>query len=777
MTPPCNCGRCLRSASSGDENAVACYTETMRFRSRLGVTLMVVLATACHQTPSGPMTPSALNTPRLTVAPASESAVTVDRIAMFPPPGWQVPRMVRTSPDGAWVTYLQSESGGADMALFAFDAKTLTHRVLLRASDLVASERPLSRDEELRRERQRTQIQGITSYAWAAHANVMLVPVAGRVFVRRGEGAPIELPGDGIIDPKLSADGTKVAFARDRELWLAEIDGPTRALTQGAPVGVTRGQSDFNMQEEVHEPSGIWWSPQGDKIAYLEVDERKVAEVPILGFRGAADLQLLRYPRSGGNNPSVRLGIIDLAGTTTWVELPRTAGSDATGDYLGRIAWSADGKGIFLQRLSRDQKHVALLHVDVGTGKGRTLLEHADPAWTAMTEQRPLASGKLLAVWPHEHRQHLALVHPETGAIERRVTSGAWDVFHVVGVDAKGRALIVANKDTPLERALYAVNLEDGSIERMSPESGVHAIDADHPEHGWTDIHSAHDRPPCAAIYDAAGKVVGAIDFPRDPDIERLALRPPTLVRIPASGDAPLLHGALLEPRNRKPGVRYPAIVVVYGGPAVQSVLDDYNPRLLWQHLADRGFVVFQVDNRGSAGYGHAFEAPIRERLGEVELTDQLRALDWLSAQEFVDADRVGIYGHSYGGYMALTGMLRAPGRYKVGVAGSPVTDWSLYDTGYTERYMATPATNEAGYRDTSLAPVAKNLAGKLLVIHALMDENVHFEHTAKLIDAFVAADRTFDLMVFPGERHGYRSAAARRYAYRRVIDYFVENL
>ncbi len=723
------------------------------------------------------MTTQPAATATASVAPASKSPVTIDRIASFPPPGWHVPRMLRNSPDGAWVTYLESENGSADMALFGFDTKTHTHRVLLRATELVANARPLSRDEELRRERQRTQIQGITSYAWAARANVMLIPVAGRVFVRRADGTLSELEGDGIIDPKLSADGTKVAFARGRELWLSDVDGRARALTQDAKEGVTRGQSDFNMQEEFHEPSGLWWSPTGDKLAYLEVDEHEVAQVPILGFRGALDLQLLRYPRSGTTNPTVRLGIIDLTGKTTWVVLPVSAALDANHAYLGRITWSADGRSLFLQRLSRDQRHLAMVHVDVATGTSHTLIEHEDAAWTEMTAQYPLANGKVVAIWPHQERQHLVVLHPQTGVVERQVTAGAWDIFQLAGLDLKGRALVVANKDAVLERALYAVNLDDGAMERMSPESGVHAIEAGHPEHGWTDVHSAHDRPPVVTIYDAGGKAVGGIDIPHDPDIERLQLRPARLVRIPAEGSAPELHGALLEPRDRRPGQRYPAIVVVYGGPAVQSILDDYNPRLLWQHLADRGFVVLQVDNRGAAGYGHAFETPIREHLGDIELKDQLRALDWLSAQEFVDGKRVGIYGHSYGGYMALTAMLRAPGRYKVGVAGSPVTDWSLYDTGYTERYMATPLTNEAGYRDSALAPVAKNLTGKLLVIHALMDENVHFEHTAKLIDAFVAADRNFDLMLFPGERHGYRSLTARRYAYRRVIEYFVENL
>jgi dipeptidyl-peptidase-4 len=263
---------------------------------------------------------------------------------------------------------------------------------------------------------------------------------------------------------------------------------------------------------------------------------------------------------------------------------------------------------------------------------------------------------------------------------------------------------------------------------------------------------------------------------PKEPDFDDMRLRAPELVTV-SSGEGPELHGALLKPRDMVAGVKYPLIVMVYGGPGVQTVLDQWNPRLLWQHLADRGFVIWQLDNRGSTGRGHAFETPIDQKMGEIELTDQLRGLDHVTQYPFVDAERVGIYGHSYGGYMTLIAMLRAADRFQVGVSGSPVTDWRYYDTGYTERYMGTPESNPKGYDSTSILSEADKLEGKLMIIHALMDENVHFEHTAAMIDAFVAADKDFDLLVFPGERHGYRSPKARRYAYRRVVEYFVEHL
>jgi dipeptidyl-peptidase-4 len=216
---------------------------------------------------------------------------------------------------------------------------------------------------------------------------------------------------------------------------------------------------------------------------------------------------------------------------------------------------------------------------------------------------------------------------------------------------------------------------------------------------------------------------------------------------------------------------------MVYGGPGHQTVQNKWAPRLLWQHLADRGVVVFQLDNRGTPSRGRAFENAIYRHLGEVELADQLAGLDYLAGLPFVDPDRVGIYGHSYGGFMAALALLRAPTRFRVGIAGSPVVDWRIYDTGYTERYMSTPTANEVGYAASDLTTLASNLRGKLLVLHALMDENVHFQNSARLVEALTAAGKPFDLFVFPGERHGYQSPQARRYASERVVDYFARNL
>jgi len=738
---------------------------------------------ACHPPP-----PATTPTPSMTSNQAGASVlrgieastVSFERIASFPPPGWQIPRKVHFSPDGKLVTYLRSEQSGDRMALFAFDVATGEHRVLVRAADLVDPSKPMSREEELRRERQRQRIRGVTGYAWAKHKPVMLLPLGGDVFVRLEDGSIKALTSspEPEIDPKLCADGTQVAFSRKGELYtIAVADGNETQLTHDAEPGVTRGQSDFNGQEEFGEPSGLWWSPDCNRIAYLEVDERHVREVPVMGYRGDADLQKLRYPRAGDPNPKVRLGVVDLqSAKTTWIDMPKGANIDPDDQYLGRLKWSRDGSALFFQRLSRNQRHLALVRSDPTTGESQHIVEESDETWTELSPMAPLANGELLwTAWRDGHR-HIERRNAQ-GGNAKSLTAGAWDVFDLVGVDEeRARVLFVGNKDAVLDRQLYAVPLGGGDIVRLSALGGQHEVRADNATQGWVDVHSALDRIPRAELFDGNGKTLGAIPVPKDDDLDALRLRTPQRIEVPLP-DGPVLHGLLLEPRDRQPGVRYPAILMVYGGPGVQVIQNEWNPRLLWQHLADRGFVILQIDNRGAKGRGHAFESPIYENLGHVELSDQLRALDYLSQLDYVDGERVGIYGHSYGGYMAAMAMMRAPGRFKVGVSGSPVTDWRFYDTGYTERFMGTPEGNPDGYAKSEIAQDAAGLAGKLFIIHALMDENVHFAHTAVLVDALVAADKDFDLLVFPGERHGYRSPKARRYAYRRVVDYFIENL
>ncbi|WP_437738595.1 DPP IV N-terminal domain-containing protein [Sorangium sp. So ce1335] len=713
------------------------------------------------------------------IAGPEASRVTYAHLGRQPPLGAKLPRAIQHAPDGKLVTFLQRQPDSPEQALFAFDTASREVRQLVASSDLLKETRPLSREEELRRERQRMFSRGITAYAWARRAPVLLIPFGGDLFLRDAGGAIVRLTDtpEPEIDPKVCGGGERVVFVRGRELFMIDVASRREtALTRGAPEGVSRGQSDFNGQEEFEEPSGFWISPGCDKVAYLEVDERDVAEVPIFGVReGREDLMMQRYPRVGGKNPRVKAGIVDLATRRTrWIQWK--GGEQER--YLGRFAWAPDGKALWFQTISRDQQRLALLRADARSGEAAEIVAETSPTWVDFGHMRLLErSPRFLWATAASGHTHITLRDAGSGAELAKLTAGDWDVTSLEPPDEeRGEARFVATKDGPTERHLYAVPLEGGEVKRLTSDPGVHFVAVAPKGPGYVDVHSGLGRPWKGAVRGAGNAELGALPVPVDPELADLGLRAPEIVKVRAeSGDT--LYGALLAPRTIEPGRRYPVVVMVYGGPGVQTVFNAWSPLLLWNHLADRGVVVFQLDNRGSANRGRAFEAPIHGRLGEVELVDQIAGLEFLKTLPYVDAGRVGIHGLSYGGTMVLHALLRAPDRFHVGVAGSPGSDFRLYDTGYTERYMGLLGTAAARYEAADVTKHAANLRGKLLVMHGLMDENVHIAHTAKVIEALMAADKRFDMVVFPGERHGYRSPVASRFATREVVEYLAEHL
>ncbi len=714
--------------------------------------------------------------------------MTFTDMAKYPEPGWNIPRAVKFSPDGKTLTFLMSEGGDRTMALYALDlgAAAAAPRVLVRASDLASSATGPSLQEELRNERQRKRIEGITDYGWASRSQAIVLPAAGDVFVRTEAGKVVRVTDtpDPELDPKLSPDGSRVAFVRDDDVFVADVASGkvARAFKSSPAKGWTRGQSDFNQQEEFDEPSGLFWSSDGKRIIALEVNEGAVETTPVLGFRkGRPDLMMQRYPVAGATNPTVRVRVAELATQReAQLDLPKSVPADA---YLGRIRSLPDGESLLLTALDRKQQTLAVVLAAPGTPRApRVVARFRAPGkgWVEVGDVVIHPSGKrAFVLGPSEGRQRPFEIDlagdDDAGTARTRVLmSGAGDAVELVGYDESSQRLLftATTADEPIGRQLFAV--ADGAAPvRLTTLAGTHEVTAASRGGAWFDLHSSARVPPSATV---RGAIEHVVPLPAAPEIAKLDLRTPEPMEI-ETPDGVKLHGAVLGPRTVEPGKRYPLVLMVYGGPGVQTVVDRWGPRLLWQHLADRGFFVAQFDNRGSSGRGYDFAGPIAGKLGEVELADQLTALDALTSRLPIDSARTAIYGHSYGGFLALAAMLRAPGRFAVGISGSPVTDWRLYDSGYTERFMGSPAENAAGYDAAELSRLAPALRGHLLVVHALMDENVHFQSSANLFDALVAAQRPFDMFVFPGERHGYRSPAAKEYAMQLVTRYLTRHL
>lgn len=709
-------------------------------------------------------------------ASGSQAAgLTLDRVARYPPPGGRVAGTFKFTHDGQHLYYLAPEGPAGARVLVREVVATGKREVVGRSSADGPS--GLSREEILRRERLRLQDTGITQYVLAERADQVVYAFGDELFlVRPGAAAErLEAPGKGALSPRLSPDGRRLAYVRGGDLHVLDLaTGEERRLTTSARDGVTNGLAEYIAQEEIGRADGFWWSPDGAAIAFAEVDETGIPGFPIVQQgRETPAVETYRYPFAGGPNARVRLGVVAAeGGAVRWLD---PGPGPATGEgYLARVAFGRDG-ALYAQVQSRDQRRLRLVRFAPGDFAPRDLLDRRSEAWvTADDAFQPLEDGRFIASSEASGRRHLEL-RAADGALVADLTPGDFDVDVLAGVDEKrGLLFFTAARGQALTRPAWRVALAGGAPRRLGPDEGFHALTVAPGGRRLVDLHDALASPPRADLLDDEGKPVRVVDANDDPEVARLALRPPTLVTVPGADGTPL-NGALFLPPGAASGRKHPALVRVYGGPTVQTVKDSWEVTqdLRAQHLAASGYVVFRLDNRGTPRRGRAFETSNYRRLGTLEVEDQIAGARWLAARPEVDGARIGIYGWSYGGYMALLCLLRAPDLFKAAVAGAPVTDWDGYDTHYTERFMGTPADNADGYRGASVLPIAASLARPLLIVHGMADENVHFRHTARLINALNAAGRAYELLAFPDERHLPRGHGDRLLLERRLLEHF----
>ena len=680
--------------------------------------------------------------------------------------------MVGFTPDSAGVCWLHADDGGLVRSLWRIDVESGERTVIAGPG----ADAPMSREEELLRERTRTRELGVPAYSWARKSAKPVLMIPGPTVRASVNGKPLkDVPGsEGALTPTLSPDGTKLSFVRGGELYVVRLDGSVEAarLTAGAEDGLTHGLPDYNAQEEFGLLRGHWWSDD-ERIAYLRVDERHVAPYPIVHQGGGeVDVETHRYPFAGEENPRVALYVIDASGGLAMqMSLPQEDG------YLVRVAWwptEDGGQRLVAQWINRAQNRLQLLTFD-DNGAPTVLIDEQQEPWVNVADDaHGLADGTFL--WSSELSgyRHLSL-RAADGSEVRQLTGGEWIVDGAIGVDEDGGwVYFTSTRNSPLERQVERVSLSGGWIETLSEPGGIHHATLSR-DGRWLAVQSSsRHAPPSIALVSTDGVERRTIYESRaDPD--KLALTPPEL-RTFSAADGATLYGALYRPDGDGP---HPLLVAVYGGPHAQTVVDAWGLTvdLRAQYLAQQGFLVLKLDNRGMAGRGLEFEAHLHRQMGTIEVDDQAGAVEQLAEESLIDAERVGVYGWSYGGYMTVMSMLRRPDLFRVGVAGAPVSDWDGYDTGYTERYMGTPQDNAEGYREGSLLTHANRLHGNLLLIHGGVDENVHFRHTARLITALTESDRDYDLLMFPQERHMPRNQSGLEYQERRVARYFTDRL
>src|SRR5882757_2646575 len=712
--------------------------------------------------------------------PTGGKALTVERIYSQPSLSGRLTRGLAWTPDGKQLSYFETKGLGkeAKTELWAMDAASGERRLLVAADKLetilpAETSRPTQATGLGRRAPSQYQwapdgagilFQGPTALAWLDAKSQ-----TGRTLVS-GKAA--------IADPKISPDGRYVSFVRDHNVWVVNLaDGKERAITQGGTEEIRRGELDWVYPEELECKNGYWWAPDSSAIAYLEMDERRVSQYPLVDFSSpSGEAEKERYPAAGGANPIVRVFVASLSGGE-----PRAMDTGAETDiYIPRVNWLTDSKHLAIQRLNRTQTTLDLLMGDAASGKTRTALSENDPNWINVSDDLYFLKDGKRFLWSSERSgyRHLYLYGLD-GKEEAQLTKGNWEVTAVEGVDeAKGIVYFNATEKSPMERHLYRVGLDGTGLERVTKQEGVHTVQLSPDASAFVDSYSNAITPPqqWASKLDESAPI--ALNENKVAELAEYKLSPPEFLRV-KTHDGMDLNAWIIKPANFDAVKKYPVLIYTYGGPHAQVVMNQWGgPTFLWHEMmAQKGFVIFALDNRGSAGRGHLFEEPIHFRFGAQEMSDQRDGVAWLKRQPWVDAKRIGIWGWSYGGHMTLHAMFEDAEDFKAGFAGGPVTDWHYYDTIYTERYLGLLPQNEESYQESSPIENAGKLRGKLLIAHGTEDDNVHFANTLALVDRLIAKGKQVEVLSFPGRGHGVSDAPARIFLMNRVTQFFVENL
>jgi dipeptidyl-peptidase 4 len=692
---------------------------------------------------------------------AEKKPVTIQNMpvpAHMPPITW--------APDGRRFAWMEEK------AIFQYDVASKRKKQLVALGPLEEKAVKPPKQEGVDWQNRRVSEQ---SFQWSSSGQEMLISLQGDLFLLHtdsGKWEQLTATAESERDPKLSPDGRFASFRREHDLYSLEIASKrVTRLTADGSATLWNGELDWVYPEELNLSTAHWWSPDSSRIAYLQFDvghESMFPQVDLLSWRAFAEPE--RFPQPGTPNADVRLGVAPVeGGPTRWMEIGETRDH-----LLARVDWAPDSLELAYQRLNRIQNHLELGLADVRTGVPRVILTEDDSYWVNVNDDfRFLNKGKQF-LWGSERDgyHHLYLCSTD----DRRVlqlTKGDWEVTEVAGVNEDTHEVFfVSNEESPLERQLYRVRLDGKQKQRLSGGAGTHSISMSPTTVYYMDTASSLATPPRRTLHESDGSQIGVYKEATPPDVEIL---PTEIVPIKAP-DGVDLYARMIKPAGFSPDKKYPVVVTIYGGPGVQAVRNAWMGADFDQVLAQKGYVVWQLDNRGSAGRGHTWESKIYHETGAHELNDQLDGIHYLATLGFADMSRVGIRGWSYGGYMTLYALANAPGVFKAGIAGAPVTDWRNYDSIYTERYMGLPDENPEGYKRSSPQTKAGEIKARLLILHNIEDDNVHFQNSLQMANALERDGKQFQMIVYPQKSHGVNGAAQKQMQ-QAMLDFFEKAL
>ncbi|GAA0652730.1 S9 family peptidase [Brevundimonas lenta] len=714
-------------------------------------------------------------------APAS-AILTPERVFANPSLSGPVAKGVSLSPDGELVAFLRSRPDDVDVQdLWAAPTGAGEPFKLIDARALVPDAGELSEAEKARRERMRISARGVVEYSWDEQGRYILAPLEGDIFLASREGGQVrrltETEADE-IDAKVSPKGNFVSYVRDQDLVVYDLasNRETAVTTDGEGLQ-TWATAEFIAQEEMDRDTGYWWSPDERFIALQHTDESTVDVIPRLDISGGGARTVeQRYPRAGRPNAVVDLYVHDRqSGQRLKVDLGAN-----TDIYLARVNWSADGKTLYVQRQSRDQKTLDLLSVDPATGASRVIVTQTSNAWVPLNHDfKALDDGNF--IWSSEETgwKHLYL-YSRDGRKLRAITSGEYPVKSLTGVNQRtGEVFFTASmrdgREQPIEQQMFRTSLRRTMTPvAVTPAGGWWSASMNKTGTAYVGNYTDVNTPMQSALYRADGTFVRWIEQ------NRLDENHPYFPYASRRGEVTFgtldSHGETLvwqmtTPPGFDPARKYPVIMQVYGGPSGGGVKRGWQPATN-QLLTEAGYIVFRLDNRGEGDRSAAFKQALYLKMGQPEIEDQVLGANYLRSLPYVDADRIAMMGWSYGGFMSLMALTEPDMGLAAVAAGAPPTEWSLYDTHYTERFMSTPEANAEGYAASDVIPRLPNATGRLLLMHGMADDNVILENSTRVIDALQASSTPFELMLYPGQRHGVRGNDRQLQQWRMYLDF-----
>ena len=658
-------------------------------------------------------------------------------------------------------TYLERRQEGGSLVTYAVDAASGNAEVYQGSAD--------PRQEVIDALPEGFSLSPVSPYT-EGYETVILVKDNNLYHYTKATGAMKQLTFSDAEErnPTFSPDGKKVAFTRDNDLYVVHVESgqETRLTTDGTEL-IYNGWASWVYFEEIlgrgSRYRAFWWAPDSEQIAYLRFDDTEVPMFPIYRSEGQhGELELTRYPKAGDKNPDVKLGVVKLADAkTTWMDLDYTQDQ-----YIAWPFWTKDSSQLLFQVLNRDQNHMVLFIGDPKNGSKRVVYEEKRPTWVEFFKDIYFfenESGFILRSYRSDWED--LYYYDMDGRLKARLTNTDWRVTNLSKVlEEEGKVFFTGTGETNTDAHLFSVNLDGSDMKQLTQGHGTHSTSLSPGGSWFVSTHSTIDQAPIANLYDAGGNFIRNITTEETPAFDPKQHHKVEMFTIKSEDGLFDLPVIWVLPADFDPNKKYPVVFSIYGGPDSQGVRDSWRGRG-GTNLTQMGIIQFTVDHRASGKFGRPGLDYMHRSLGKWEIIDYITAVKWLRTQPFVDETKMGITGGSYGGYMTLLALTMAPDYFTHGIANYSVTDWRLYDTVYTERYMDTPQDNKEGYDYGNVLTYVPQFRGKLLVTHGLMDDNVHMQNTIQFMEAMQQNQKEFDVMFYPNARHGYGGAYGRHHA------------